>query len=114
MKPLHEKELARESGYSQQALWYLRTGQRVGKYSYPPVLERGAHWDKIGSTVVYTEAGRAVVMERAAKRGKGKSAEEFADAVCKTIASGGCPICGDMGPCSYCGRVTKKLKGGEA
>lgn len=64
----HEKKIAYESGYTQQALWVLRTGQKVGKYSYPPVLERGKHWDKIGSAVVYTEEGRAVIMDRAEKR----------------------------------------------
>ncbi|NTU68945.1 MAG: hypothetical protein HGB02_08710 [Chlorobiaceae bacterium] len=64
----HESVVARESGYNKQSLWTMRTGQKVGKYTYGPRLKQGRHWNKVGSAVIYTEAGRKLVMGWAEKR----------------------------------------------
>lgn len=73
-----ESDLMKESGYSRQALRVLRFGQTRGKYRYKPVFIKGKHWTKIGPAVVYTDAGKVIVMERAGKR-KNKGGEERED-----------------------------------
>gem|GEM_PF-4373907 len=70
-KIVHEKKLADETGYTRQALRYMRVGYLKGKYKYSPILEQGRDWLKIGASVCYTASGVRKVKQRAAKRGRG-------------------------------------------
>jgi hypothetical protein len=58
------------SGFTMQTLRGWRLGRKISKYSYPPTLEHGKHWDKIGPCVVYTTAGKKEVMKRSVNRNK--------------------------------------------